>query len=108
MCFRYRFGLRFRCVTVCVATTGQICVAACICSFYRNPLALNFARFAHKISGLQLEGGVCLQLESGLCSAASFRFLFPFASQVSVSAACSFSVTAAAVAAGRRANRHNF
>ncbi|WP_316558222.1 hypothetical protein [Methanimicrococcus hongohii] len=34
-----------------VAAANQVCVAACICSFLRNPLALNFARFAHKISG---------------------------------------------------------
>ncbi|WP_316558239.1 hypothetical protein [Methanimicrococcus hongohii] len=36
---------------VCVAAANQICIAACLCSFLRNLLALNFARFAHKISG---------------------------------------------------------
>ncbi|WP_316557788.1 hypothetical protein [Methanimicrococcus hongohii] len=62
---------------VYVCTVGQVCISACICSFFRNPLALNFARFAHKISGC---------CERKCLFAAGGRFPFPLASQVSVSA----------------------
>ncbi|WP_316557878.1 hypothetical protein [Methanimicrococcus hongohii] len=54
---------------VCIAAANQVCVAACICSFYGNLLALNFARFAHKISGCSgREVSVCSGREVSVCS----------------------------------------
>ncbi|WP_316558198.1 hypothetical protein [Methanimicrococcus hongohii] len=62
---------------------NQVYVSACICSFLRNPLALNFARFAHKISGccerelFVCSGRRCLfAAGGGVCFRLPVRFLF--------------------------------
>ncbi|WP_316557603.1 hypothetical protein [Methanimicrococcus hongohii] len=82
---------------VCVSAANQVCAAACNLLFFRNPLALNFARFAHKIS---VAGGgcVCLQSESDLCFCCYLT--------VSVSAAVRFRPAAAGSRPAARKSRN--